>query len=165
MQRCRPLMIVAAIVAVTTAGCGGDLAVSPTTTAAQSPTAAAAATSAPAATLPPTAVPPAGGPVPAELLGRWVGKSDTQPPGPEYLTLSTTTHRLQSADGTSTGSVVVNSDEIDFFDASQCGLRLPDGIGRYRWTLIDGVLHFAALNKDPCGRFAVLADANYRRAS
>jgi len=93
-----------------------------------------------------------------------MGKSDSQAPGNEYLTLMDTTYRLQSPDGTSTGGVVVNGDEIDFFDATACGLKLPEGVGRYRWTLVDGVLHFASLARDPCGRVAVLKDADYRRA-
>ncbi len=164
MQPCRPLIIMAALVVLTSAACGPGVAVPPTPTEAQS--------SAPAATYPHPALtpaaspaPPSGGPVPSELLGRWVGKSDTIPPGAEYLTLSATTYRLESADGASTGSVVINGEEIDFFDASRCNLRLPAGVGRYRWTLVGGVLHFAALNKDACGRAAVLADANYRRAT
>jgi hypothetical protein len=128
-----------------TSGSAGTVAPSPTTLA--SPT---------------TAAPP-GGPVPSQLLGTWIGKSDTVPPGREVMTLNEVTYRLESADGASAGSVVVNGDEIDFFSADQCGLRLPKGVGRYHWTLVGGILHFKPLDIDPCGRAAVLSDADYHR--
>ena len=61
------------------------------------------------------------------------------------------------------GNVVVNADEIDFFNGDQCGIPLPGGVGRYRWTLSGALLHFAALSDDPCGRTEDLADQNYQR--
>jgi hypothetical protein len=153
----------AAIVAIFVTGCGGAAA-SMTPVAAASPTEPAVAASVAATTVAATEASLPGDPVPAELRGRWIGKSDSQAPGSEYLTLMDKTYRLQSPDGASTGDVVVNGDEIDFFDASVCGLKLPEGVGRYRWRLTAGVLHFALLATDPCGRVAVLKDADYRPA-
>ncbi len=85
------------------------------------------------------------------------------------LTLTATTYRLthDPACGglTSLGEVVVNKAEIDFFNADVCGLKadvcglkLPEGVGRYGWTLNGGVLHFTALNPDPCPRGAAWFD-------
>jgi uncharacterized protein YjlB len=59
--------------------------------------------------------------------------------------------------------VVVNGDEIDFFNGDQCGIPLPGGIGRYRWMVSGDVLVLSALNDDPCGRSEDLADIQYQR--
>src|SRR4029077_14538729 len=110
-----------------------------------------------------------GGPVPASLLGEWFlppaivaavdGNSSCRM---LRLTLTATTYRLthDQACGalTSTGEVVVNRAEIDFFNADVCELKLPDGVGRYGWTLAAGLLHFSALNSDPCPRGAAWLD-------
>jgi hypothetical protein len=61
------------------------------------------------------------------------------------------------------GEVVVNAHEIDFFNASQCVHKLPDGIGRYTWTLAAGVLHLTPLNADPCGRSMYLTSQDFYR--
>jgi hypothetical protein len=112
---------------------------------------------------------PQGGPVPASLLGDWFlppaivaaveGDSSCRL---LRLTLTATNYRLthDPACGglTSTGEVVVNKTEIDFFNADVCGLKLPDGVGRYGWTLTSGLLHFSALNPDPCPRGAAWFD-------
>ena len=107
---------------------------------------------------------PPGGPVPAAIQGDWF-----LPPATVSsimsndscrllkLTLAATTyhltHSINPACGTSSsGDVVVNKAEIDFFSADVCGLKLPDGVGRYTWTLTGGVLHFAAMKPDPCPR-------------
>ena len=78
------------------------------------------------------------------------------------LTLTTTTYRLthDPACGAlaSSGEVVVKNTEIDLFNADVCGLKLPDGVGRYGWTLTSGLLHFTALNPDPCPRRAAWLD-------
>ena len=69
------------------------------------------------------------------------------------LTLSATTYRLTHTTGSgssSSGNVVVADTEIDLFNADVCGLKLPDGIGRYMWKLEAGVVHFTPLNSDPC---------------
>jgi hypothetical protein len=112
---------------------------------------------------------PATGPVPAALLGDWFlppaivivveGDSNCRL---LQLTLTTSTYRLthDPACGVfaSSGEVVVNKTEIDFFNADACGLKLPAGVGRYVWTLTGGLLHFAAMNQDPCPRGAAWLD-------
>ncbi len=63
------------------------------------------------------------------------------------------------------GNVVVNGSEMDFFNDSGCGFRLPGGLGRYTWTLSGTVLHFTPLNADPYDRSAWLANRNFYRTS
>lgn len=121
---------------------------------------------------------PAGGQVPAQLLGDWFLSASvvTAVIGDSSctllkLTLAPTTYRLTHTDkpicGTSSvGEVVVNKTEIDFFNADACGLQLPDGVGRYTWTMTPGVLSFSPLNQDPCPRGAAwLANRSYSRTS
>ncbi|MEP7022568.1 MAG: hypothetical protein ABJB47_01890, partial [Actinomycetota bacterium] len=52
--------------------------------------------------------------------------------------------------GGASGEIVVNGNEIDFFNVPQCQLFLPKGVGRYRWHLHGATLHFTPLNSDPC---------------
>jgi hypothetical protein len=132
----------------------------PTPSAAPSPTPAAAASPSP----------PPGGPVPAQLLGDWflppaavesVGYPCPSPPTAAncffQLTLTATTYLQIRLDGIvkqpdGKGDVVVNNNEIDFFnDAFEGCLYLPDGVGRYTWTLTGGVLDFTLIS-DPCLR-------------
>ncbi|SRR5216683_6491703 len=112
---------------------------------------------------------PQGGPVPATLLGEWflppaivVAVEGNSACRLLRLTLTATTYRLthDPACGglTSLREVVVNKAEIDFFNADVCGLKFPEGVGRYGWTLNGGVLHFTALNPDPCPRGAAWFD-------
>jgi hypothetical protein len=117
----------------------------------------------------PAASPPPGGPVPAELLGDWflppaavLDIGYTCPSHPNDLncfadlTFTATTYQVVfhaiAASPPGHGDVVVNNDEIDFFNGVQCGLQLPDGVGRFKWTLTSGVLHLVPLNQDPCRR-------------
>jgi hypothetical protein len=135
---------------------------------------------------PTPASPPPGGPVPARLIGVWL--LDTPHPDPGLaldgiingkvqLTLTATTYRVEAVKNNpnprtpDSGEVVVNNTEIDFFSEATgmplCHLQLPDGVGRYTWTLTGGVLHFAPLITsgyfgDPCGRL-VLPDQSYIR--
>jgi Fibronectin type III domain len=131
----------------------------------------------------PPASPPPGGPAPAQLLGDWFlpeaaamalnppatgGPPCPNPPTPAncfiQLTLAATTYYLHIwTQLTASGDVVVNNKEIDFFNGTFCGLQLPDGVGRYTWTLTGGVLHLTALNPDPCGRDEVLAYQGWSR--
>jgi hypothetical protein len=70
------------------------------------------------------------------------------------LTLMATTDRLVV---TATGGkkdqgisdVVVDNNEIDFFNTSLC--VPPDAVGRYTWKLTGGVLKFTLVS-DPCAR-------------
>lgn len=112
---------------------------------------------------------PQGGPVPAPLLGDWFlppaivgaveGNSSCRM---LRLTFTTITYRLthDAACGglESTGEVVVDRTEIDFFNADVCGLKLPEGVGRYEWTITAGLLHLTALKADPCPRGAAWLD-------
>jgi hypothetical protein len=118
------------------------------------------------------ASPPAGGPVPAQLIGDWfmfmppavfesvTGLSCPSPPTAEncffQLTLlASTSHAYFVANvgvgDLGTGDVVVNNDEIDFFSGVYCGLPLPDGVGRYTWKLTSGLLYLTNIS-DPCTR-------------
>ncbi len=66
------------------------------------------------------------------------------------VTFAPTHFRVSDATGGAGGAIVVNGDEIDFFNVPNCGLVLPAGVGRYRWSLKGTTLHFAPLNTDPC---------------
>jgi hypothetical protein len=119
---------------------------------------------------------PTGGPVPDQLLGDWfmamppaviearTGVPCPSPPTAEncffQLTLmASTSHAFFVASpgvgDLLTGDVVVNKDEIDFFNGVYCelnqGLHLPDGVGRYTWKVTDGLLYLTMIS-DPCTR-------------
>jgi hypothetical protein len=130
------------------------------------PTPSAASSPTPSAS--PSPSPPPGGPVPAQLLGDWFLRtavvdaipgfaSNVCPSHPTaencfvQLTLTATTYSLLAPDGGGgADSVVVNHNEIDFFNAPSHGcLDLPNVVGRYKWTLTGGVLHFTLIS-DPC---------------
>jgi hypothetical protein len=125
---------------------------------------------------------PAGGPVPAQLLGDWfMPPAAVEPvsgvpcPSPAttlncffQLTLTKTTYRQTfTATGgkqeAGQGDVVVKNSEIDFFNGVICGLKLPDGVGRYRWAITAGVLHFTLIS-DPCTRWEVYTHQGWTRA-
>jgi hypothetical protein len=71
-----------------------------------------------------------------------------------------------SAGGSAQGRIVVNGDEIAFFNsnAPSCPLRLPEGVGRYRWRLTGDKLHLTEIGNDPCVRATHLAGATYLRS-
>jgi hypothetical protein len=126
--------------------------------------------------------PPAGAPVPAQLLGDWflppavtdaiLGHGPTltcpQPPTAAncYYQLNLTAglyHVSISGAVNEEGHVVVNNNEIDFFsDGMDCWLELPNGVGRYKWTITGGVLHLTLIS-DPCGRDYELANRSWLR--
>jgi hypothetical protein len=108
--------------------------------------------------------------VPADLLGDWFlppAAVEFIAPGscPSPTTAANCFFRLSFAATTyhqgfttrggmqaqGSGTVVVNGGEIDFFNGVQCGEQLPDGIGRYTWTVTGGILRFALIS-DPCPR-------------
>jgi hypothetical protein len=132
----------------------------------------------------PSAAPtaPQGGPVPAQLLGGWyllpadinaaVGYTACQLPSTPakcsvqiVFTATTVTWPNNLGFTSCCGDVVVNNSEMDFFNDSGCGIQLPDGLGRYTWTLTGNVLHFTSLNQDPCERFAWLANRSFYRTT
>ena len=89
-----------------------------------------------------------GGPVPVELRGIWESV-DQGIAGPR-LTLTQDSFQFMAG---SSGSVVVNGDEMDLFRSPGCVADLGyDAVGRYRWKLSGGLLSFTLLNDDPCDR-------------
>jgi hypothetical protein len=145
----RSLPAVLGLACLTLAACGGG---------SQSGETIQAAT---AATTTPASSAPAGGPAPAKLQGTWRLVSK----GPEKgLRIVITDRHYRVVERLAHGDLVVNGDEIAFFNAQICGLQLPDGVGRYRWALRGRRLHFTLAGDEPCGgRAAVLADATYER--
>jgi len=128
-----------------------------------------------------TASPPPGGPVPAQLLGNWYlspasvtevsGIPCPANPTPTncffQLALAATTWSISFvATGgivvPSQGNVVVNNNEIDFFNSVYCGLQLPDGLGRFTWRVTAGILYFTLIS-DNCTRAHVLTNSGWSR--
>jgi hypothetical protein len=129
--------------------------------------------------------PLAGGQVPVQLQGDWLlpavaanafeQSSGDMCPSPLAvatcmfkLTFTAATYNFEvNAPGRTGGGgdAVVNGTEIDFFNGQACSLTLPQGVGRYTWTLTGAVVHFAPLNQDPCPRSPILANQSYGRAA
>ncbi len=80
------------------------------------------------------------------------------------LTLTTTAYVLRDSGEHGTGDIVVNGNEIDFFSGTLCSLALPQGVGRYQWTLHGATLHLTPLNVDPCGRGDLLTNQSYTKS-
>lgn len=93
--------------------------------------------------------------MPPELQGLWLMVGSQNPPAYSRLHLT--------ADGWSflqaSGRAVVNGDEIDFFASEAC--EFADAVGRYRWSLKADVLHFEALDQDPCERRLLFDNVSY----
>jgi hypothetical protein len=100
---------------------------------------------------------PPGGPAPAQLIGTWT-RVISNPDDSAVVTLTPNGFRVVDTLGGGNGEIVVNGNEIDFFNVPQCGLVFPKGVGRYQWRVQGTKLHFAPLNSDPCpvrhGHFA-----------
>lgn len=113
----------------------------------------------------PPATPPPGGPAPAQLIGDWVQTPFASNPNDDLdLIVNASTFSFQTSGDSNFGDVVVNGAEIDFFNGDGCGLMLPDGVGRYQWSLQGGKLHFTPLSQDPCGmRSLHLSDQIYAK--
>ncbi len=58
--------------------------------------------------------------------------------------------------------MVVNDNEIDFFNSVYCGLQLPNGLGRFTWRVTAGVLYFTLIS-DNCTRAHVLTNRGWSR--
>lgn len=162
-----PLALLGILLIFVASSCGQS------TSSAKPPTPSASLAPAPAS-------PGQGGPVPAQLLGGWyllpadinaaVGYAACQLPSTPakcsvqiVFTATTVTWPNNLGFLSCCGNAVVNGSEIDFFNDSGCGIPLPDGLGRYTWTLTGNVLHFTPLNADPCERFNWLANRNFYR--
>ena len=145
--RLRTIYPLALVVVLGLGGCGGQA--TPTAQSSPSPSplptvSTSACASAPASTSPPaTPAPgwPTGGAVPAELAGSWAL-------GDFCLWLTGYTYDF----GAGRGNVVVNGAEIDFFNGEACGKTLPDGVGRWKWTVNGNMLTLSLLAGDPCRR-------------
>jgi hypothetical protein len=123
--------------------CGGA---NPTTTATAHASATASRTPTPAAS------PPPGGPAPVQLIADWeLTPFASNPNNAVDLIVNATTFSFETSGDTNFGDLVVNGTEIDFYNGDGCGLALPDGVGRYRWSLQGAALSFAPLAQDPCG--------------
>jgi hypothetical protein len=100
--------------------------------------------------------PPLGGLVPVELRGVW-SMVDGYAPG-QKLVLTADAFRFIQA----RGSAVVNGDEIDLFMSPGCISELGyDAVGRYMWTHVGSLLHFTALNADPCERRDIFNNVSF----
>lgn len=97
----------------------------------------------PPVTTSPQPAPPPGGPAPAELQGQWVDAGGA--PGQRLVI-----RPQQVVWGPARIELVVRGDEIDFYNGSYCGIKLPGGVGRYRWSISGGLLRFEPLAPDPC---------------
>lgn len=100
--------------------------------------------------------PPPGGPLPPQLRGYWRNVDSANALSYSKLRLTANSYSANQA----IGSAVVNGDEIDFFAAPHCDSI--DAVGRYRWTLNGDLLHFTALNDDPCERKAMFDNETYK---
>lgn len=131
------------------AACGGASGPSPSATAAATATATAAVTPGTTAAAIVAASRPPGGPAPAQLIGKWERVISTAGSGAVVTFTANGFHVTDSLLG-AFGAIVVNGNEIDFFNVKACGLYLPEGVGRYKWSLQGTTLHFTPLNEDPC---------------
>jgi hypothetical protein len=75
---------------------------------------------------------PTGDTAPAELQGTWKLVSNNPYRG---LVVVITDSHYRVVERFAHGDLAVNGDEVAFFNAQICGLALPDGVGRYRWTV------------------------------
>ena len=141
-----PACLIAGFVAATLTACGGSSGAAP------APTATRAAAN---------PQQPSGEDAPAELQGTWRLMSK----GPEkglLFVISDRHYRVPAR--LAHGDLAVDGDEILFFNATICGLTLPQGIGRYRWTVKGNRLRFDPIEEDPCGgRSDILDGTAYER--
>jgi hypothetical protein len=83
---------------------------------------------------------------------------------PVRLTIGESSYRASRfGEAGGSGEIVVRGDEIDFFNSAHCTLYLPEGVGRYRWTIKGNKLQLHVIEKDPCGGRAAI-DATFKRA-
>ena len=150
------IALIGVLFAASFAGCGGGSAATGTTGASASPpTAPASSTSKGTAAL-------AGDAAPAKLQGTWKLVSGNALEKGLLFVITDRHYRVPTR--LAHGDLAVNGNQIAFFNAAICGLQLPDGIGRYRWTVEGGTLHFELIGEEPCGgRSDILEHATYKR--
>jgi hypothetical protein len=153
----RVFAVIGVLAATVLSACGGSE--SPETTAGAGPTTSENQTGSTTArqTIP-------GDPAPTELQGTWRLVSGSEELGPTRLVIADRLSSASRGGAAAQSEIVVNGDEIVFFNSSACGLMLPEGVGRYRWRVSGKMLHLEPIGKDPCGgRVTILADATYER--
>jgi hypothetical protein len=105
---------------------------------------------------------PAGGDAPAQLIGTWRLASRDSPERGLLFIISQSHYRVPNR--FASGDLAVDGDEIAFFNATLCGLTLPDGVGRYKWNVEGDTLRFQPVGEEPCGgRKDILAGTVYHR--
>ena len=130
-------------------GCGGESTATGTTGApASPPTAPASSTSTGTGA-------PSGDAAPAQLQGTWKLVSKENPDKGLHVVISERHYRVVTR--LAHGDLAVKGNEIAFFNAAICGLQLPDGVGRYRWTIEGKRLHFELIGEEPCGGRAAIS--------
>jgi hypothetical protein len=111
----------------------------------------------------PEPTPPPGGPVPSQLAGDWL-EQVSYPTHAAELFLDGTNFEILFDGTDNVGMVVVNGNEIDFFNGYRCSILLPGGVGRYQWSVQAGTLHLTAITPDPCsGRSDALKNQSYTK--
>jgi hypothetical protein len=152
------IALVGVLLALSVLSCGGESSATGTTAASKRP---------PAATGASTAGPsgaPTGDAAPAKLQGIWKLVTGNALEKGLLFVMSERHYRVPTH--LAHGDLAVNGTEIAFFNAAICGLTLPEGVGRYRWTVEGETLHFELIGEEPCGgRADILDGATYKRIS
>jgi hypothetical protein len=125
---------------------------------------------------------PRGNPLPAQLQGDWALQADAAGLIAGGLcskpyTIATCMFKLTFTGTTYTfatnvpehqgggGDVVVNGNQLAFFNGQACGLQPPAGVGHYTWTVTGTVLRLTPVDLDPCPRQPYLANQDYVRVA
>lgn len=149
---------VGVLLALSIASCGGESSATGTTAASTSPPAATGASTAGSSGA------PTGGTAPTELQGTWKLVSGNALEKGTLFVIGDRHYRVPTH--LAHGDLAVNGNQIAFFNAAICGLTLPEGIGRYHWTVKGGALHFQVIGEEPCGgRADILDGTTYERIS
>jgi len=115
--------------------------------------------------LPPAAVEAMGDgpcPSPATVANCFFWLRFTHNVGAQFDTYQEGATNRNGAGGQGGGEVVVNNNEIDFFNGALCGLHLPEGVGRYTWRLTAGLLTLTLIS-DPCARPDAYTSGSFSR--
>jgi len=149
------LVIALLVVLLTACANGGTTTTAPNETTTVSDTNSGAGitttTLAPTSTIAPDAAPP-------QLRGVWttqLNSTDTM-----RLTLQRNSYNanIEGSPETGTGRISVEGDTIEFHGSDRC---LEDPGGTYTWVIDNGMLTFALVGDDPCGRVGFLDGFSY----